>query len=120
MKKTIMIVDDEPDFLSVLKFGLGMAGYNVVTAPDGQAAIDLISKNKPDLVLLDLLMPKIRGEDVCKRLKSDPNFKTIPIILLTAMMCDSKEKVKELGVDGYLEKPFEPDMLKSMIKKFLG
>jgi two-component system alkaline phosphatase synthesis response regulator PhoP len=120
MTKTILIVDDEPDFLKVLSFGLKMAGYNIVTASDGQEALDAIFTIKPDLILLDLMIPKISGEALCKRLKADLSFNKIPIILLTALMCDSKEKVKETGADGYLEKPFSPDELKARIKGFIG
>ena len=120
MSKTVMIVDDEPDLLKVMSFGLKMAGYKAITCSNSEQAVELINKEKPDLVLLDLLMPKMSGEDICKIVKSDQKLKHIPVVFLTAILCETKEKIESIGADGYLEKPFEPEKLMEKIKELIG
>ena len=122
MAKKILVVDDEPDLLKVVTFRLQKAGYETITAEDGQKALDLIQAQKPDLILHDLRLPIIDGNKVCERVKSDDKLKNIPVILITATSVPSKivNKTKELNADDYLIKPFDPEELLKKIKKFIG
>lgn len=121
MAKKILVVDDEPDLLKVVTFRLRKTGYEVITATNGQNGLDLIKKEKPDLVLLDLRLPILDGDEVCRRLKADDKLKSIPVILITATSSVSKiaEKTKELGADDYMMKPFDPEELLKKVKKFI-
>ncbi len=122
MAKKILVVDDEPDILKVVTFRLRKAGYEIITAEDGQKALNLIKTQRPDLVLLDLRLPVIDGSEVCKQVKADDEVKNIPIILLTATSHINKiaDKAKELKADDYLIKPFDPEELLKRVKKFIG
>jgi two-component system alkaline phosphatase synthesis response regulator PhoP len=120
-KKKILVVDNEPDILKIVTFRLGKMGYEVLTAADGQEGLDLIREKKPNLVLLDLRLPVLDGNEVCKQVKSDEKLKKIPIILLTATDSIGKnaEKAKELGANDYMMKPFDLDKLVEKIKKYI-
>jgi DNA-binding response OmpR family regulator len=120
MSKKILIVDDEPDILAVTVTRLETSGYEVLMAKDGEEALKLLKKSKPDLILLDLLLPKMQGDELCKKLKSDVKFKHMPIILFTASIIRVPAKVEEMGADDYILKPFEPEELLFKIKKFIG
>lgn len=92
-------------------------GYEVLSAADGQQALDKARSEKPDLIILDLMLPKMDGYKVCRMLKFDEKYRHIPIILFTARAQDSDRKVgKEVGADAYLTKPFEPKILLETIK----
>lgn len=120
MAKRLLFVDDEPDILKVIKFRFEKLGYEVLTAVNGQEALDRTQKEMPDLILLDLRLPVINGYDVCKRIKSDEKLKHIPVIIFTASVGKNmEEKTRELGADGYVTKPFEPEVLMEKIKKLL-
>ncbi|MCK9572499.1 MAG: response regulator [Candidatus Omnitrophica bacterium] len=119
MGKKILIVDDEPDLLRVACFRLEKSGYQVITAINGQQALELVNKEFPDLVLLDVRLPLLEGPDVCLRLKKDEKLKDIPVILFTASTQDIKEKVKQCGAQGYLFKPFSADELLNKVKEFV-
>ncbi len=118
MTKKILIVDDERDLLRVMTMRLTKAGYEIMTATDGREALVLIEEAMPDLVLLDLRLPVMSGQDVCKKMKSDPKFKNIPIILFTASAGgDIPERARALGADDYIIKPFEAeDLLKKIAR----
>ena len=119
--KKILIVDDEQDILKVVKFRLIKAGYDVITASNGQEGLDTARAIKPDLLLLDLSMPLLNGDEVCKRLKADPATKHIPIILMTASSKGVKdENIFMAGMDDRILKPFEPEDLFEKIKKLIG
>ena len=118
--KKILVVDDDPDILTVLKLRLKKAGYEVMVAANGEEALDLIKKETPELVLLDLLLPGIQGEEVCKQIKQDDKLKKIPVILFTASVSDIESRVKKIGADDFIEKPFEAENLLAKIKKFVG
>ena len=120
MPKKILVVDDEPDILKLAVVRLEAFGYEVLMAEKSEEALELLGKTKPDLILLDLLLPKMQGDVLCKKLKADPELKHIPIILFTASAIRVPEKVKEMGADDYIVKPFEPDGLLFKIKKFIG
>ena len=120
MKPKILVVDDEPDALEVIAFKLREAGYTPLTAADGQRAVELVREERPALVVLDLMLPKIDGLEVCKILRRDPLTAGIPIIMLTARAAEMDRIVGlELGADDYVTKPFSPRELVLRIKKVL-
>ncbi|MEK7767958.1 MAG: response regulator [bacterium] len=116
MIKTILIVDDEPDVVTTLAYALEAAGYGVRRAFDGLQALESIAKEKPDAILLDLMMPNMDGHSVNIRLKSDPSTASIPVMVMTAraQLKELIEVRKDLQVAAYLEKPFR---VKDLIAK---
>lgn len=119
-KKRILIVDDEEDILSLLKFRLEANNYEVLSASDGQEGLMKARVEKPDIIILDLMLPKLDGYKVCRMLKFDENYKNIPIIMFTAKAQQKDEELgKEMGADAYITKPFEPDVLLEKIKELL-
>lgn len=121
MKQKILIVDDEPDALEVIAFKLKEAGYIPLTAADGLRAVELVRDERPALVVLDLMLPKLDGLEVCKLLRRDPATAGIPIIMLTARAAEMDRIVGlELGADDYVTKPFSPRELVLRIKKVLA
>jgi len=119
-KKRILIVDDEEDILSVLKFRLEANNYETLTASDGQEGLNKARTEKPDLIILDLMLPKLDGYKVCRMLKFDESYKAIPIIMFTARVQQKDEKLgKEMGADAYVTKPFEPEVLLEKIRQLL-
>lgn len=116
-KSTILIVDDERDILDLIEYNLKKEGFDVLTAEDGEEGIKIAKQHIPDLVLLDIMMPKMDGMEVCDQLRLDPKMKHIPIIFLTARS-DEKTEVKSLdkGADDFLTKPISTAKLVSRIK----
>ena len=120
IKKRILVVDDEQDMVFGLRMMLEANGFNVLAAFDGQEALDKARMGNPDLIVLDLMMPKLDGYKVCRLLKFDEKYKKIPIIMLTARTSDAEQKMGfEVGADAYLTKPFEQQVLMSKIKELL-
>lgn len=120
MSKKLLIVDDEKDMVFAVKLQLEANGFDVITAHDGQSALELARKEKPDLLILDLMLPKIDGYKVCRMLKFDEKYKHIPIIMFTARIQKSDEKLGyEVGADAYVTKPFELPVLLSKIRELL-
>ena len=119
--KKILIVDDDPTTLKILSVRLRINGYEVLTATNGEEGLQKAKSENPDLLLLDLMLPKINGYQVCRMLKFDDKFKRIPIIILSALH-EKKEhdKAVEAGADGVLLKPFDLELLLSKIKDSLG
>lgn len=104
---SVLIVDDEPNILLSLEFLMRKAGYDVRTASDGQKALDEIARKKPDVVLLDVMMPKLDGFTVCQRIKTTPAWQDVRVIMLTARGRDvEREKGRVVGADDYIVKPF--------------
>ncbi len=119
-QKRILIVDDEEDILSVLKFRLEANNYEALTASDGQEGLNKARTEKPDLIILDLMLPKLDGYKVCRMLKFDESYKAIPIIMFTARVQQKDEELgKEMGADAYVTKPFEPEVLLEKIRQLL-
>jgi len=116
----ILIVDDELDTLLPLKRALEMEGYNIIEAQDGLDALEKVRSEIPDLVLLDLMLPRLNGFEVCQRLKQAEATSYIPIIMLTAKG-ETSDKVEgiEIGADDYVTKPFDLAELKARIKAVL-
>ena len=114
-------MDDEIYIVHILDFSLGMEGYEVVTALDGEQALHKVKSDKPDLVVLDIMMPKLDGYETCKILKTDPETKNIPVILLSAKGRNVDQKMGfQVGADDYITKPFSPRKLVERINMILG
>jgi DNA-binding response OmpR family regulator len=120
MKPKILIVDDEPDALELLGFKLGEVGWTCVFATDGLKAIEAVRVERPDLIVLDLMLPELDGTEVCKILRRDPATSAIPILMLTAKSSELDRVVGlELGADDYVTKPYSPRELVLRIGKLL-
>lgn len=104
MAKKIMIVDDKPDILKLAMIRLKLSGYEILKAIDSEEALEMLEKTRPDLILLDLLLPHMQGDELCKNLKADAKTKNIPIILFTASTVRVPAKVREIGADDYIVK----------------
>ena len=119
--KKILVVDDEIDLVETLRFPLELEGYNVLVSHDGEDALNQARREKPDLILLDLMLPKLDGYKVCRLLKFDERYKHIPILMLTAKT-QEKDKIlgMETGADEYITKPFEMDLLINKVKAYLN
>jgi DNA-binding response OmpR family regulator len=107
MPKKILIVDDEKDIVDLISYNLEKEGFAVLKAYDGESALKLVDTKKPDLVILDLMLPGMRGLEVCKFIRKNPAIETLPIIMLTAKG-DQVDKILglEMGADDYVTKPF--------------
>ena len=107
-KKRILIVDDEKDFTDTLSMRLEALGFDIIKAYTGKEGIEKAHAERPDLIILDIMMPEMNGYDVCRKLKIDDKYKSIPIIILTAkFQPNDVEFGKEMGADAYLTKPLE-------------
>lgn len=114
--KKVLIVDDEPDILEIVSYNLKKEGYDIQTAKNGMEALDKVSTFKPDLVILDIMMPKMTGVEVCHILRLKPEYNDMLIIFLTAMSDeDSQVKGLETGADDYVSKPISPKVLVSRV-----
>ena len=120
-KKKILVVDDEKDLTALVSLHMKMAGFEVLTANNGENALDLSREEKPDLIILDLMLPKIDGWQVCERLRQDIATQDIPVIMLTAR-AETEDKLKgfEVGADDYVTKPFSPRELVARVKRVLA
>lgn len=120
MTRTVLLVDDEPNIILSLEFLIEQAGYEARVARDGEAALKAIEEHKPDLVLLDVMLPKRDGFDVCESIRANPAWNDIRIVMLTAKGRDSeREKGLALGADAYITKPFSTREAMEQIKRFL-
>ena len=121
MKPRILVVDDEPDIIELVEFNLKQAGYVVTTAADGAEALKKIRAQKPDLIVLDVMLPEMDGFEICKALRLDEATAKLPIIMLTAKAAEIDRVLGlELGADDYLTKPFSPRELLLRVKKMLA
>jgi two-component system alkaline phosphatase synthesis response regulator PhoP len=124
-KKRILLVDDDPDFLEAVKSTVENGGYEVDTAYDGKEALERVAAGKPDLIILDVMMPVMNGHEACNKLRADPATARIPIILLTAVASRiststyTHRDMLESKADDYIPKPVEPAELLSRIKDWL-
>jgi len=120
-KKNIMVVDDNPDIVTIVKTLLEVKGYEVQSAYSGQEFFNLIAEQKPDLILLDIMMPRMDGLEVLTRLKGDSNTRSIPVVLLTAKQPD--EAIfggYDIWADSYITKPFTNTQLLNVINRLIG
>jgi len=119
-KKKILIVDDERDIVETIQFRLELEGLECLAAYDGEEALLKAERENPDLILLDIMLPKINGYKVARLLKFDELYKHIPIIMLTARTQETDIKIgEETGADEYVTKPFNMDELVGLVKKYL-
>lgn len=119
-KKKILIVDDEKDIVETIKVRLEGNNYEVIAAYDGEEGLEKARTVNPDLIILDVMMPKVGGFRVCDDLKLDPKYKKIPIIILTAKTQEKDEEFgHEVGANAYITKPFESDELLAKIEELL-
>jgi len=116
----ILVVDDEVELVKVIRLRLKKEGYEIITAYDGEEGINKAKENIPDLMLLDIMMPKLSGHEVCGELKSDEKYKGIKIIIVTAKGGSEDERMaRRLGADDYVTKPFSMDDLLERISVLL-
>lgn len=124
-KKTVLLVDDDPDFVEAVKVIVESGGYNVEVAYDGKEGLEAAKASKPDIVVLDVMMPVMDGHAACAALKKDPDTKDIPIILLTAVadrVTTSKYSHRDMlesEAEDYMPKPVDPPELLSLIRRWL-
>lgn len=120
MDITILIADDEPNQLELMDYNLRNAGFSIIKASNGLDALELIENNTPDLIILDWMMPKMSGIDVCRTLRSRSETKLLPIIILSARSEHSDKSLGlDTGADDYISKPFSPKELLSRVKALL-
>lgn len=118
--QTVFIVEDEQDILDLVEFNLKQAGFRVLKAIDGLEALSVVQKERPDLIILDLMLPKMDGKEVCRRIRQKEDTRAIPVLMLTA----STEEVDriigfEIGADDYMTKPFSPRELVLRVQAIL-
>ncbi len=122
MGKRILVVDDEPDIVKVVVFRLKKEGYDVQVAVDGQQGVEIAKTMNPDLILLDITLPKMNGYEVCEHIKIDAALKHIPVIFMTASVSAGSfsERFPATGAQGYVAKPFDFQELLGQIQKWLN
>jgi two-component system, OmpR family, alkaline phosphatase synthesis response regulator PhoP len=121
MKKRILIVDDEPNIVISLEFLMKREGYETTVAADGEAALAAMSRERADLVILDIMLPKLNGFDVCERIRAEPGWRETKIVMLTAKGRDTDlAKGLRLGADAYVTKPFSTQDLLVQVRRLLA
>ncbi len=124
-KKKILLVDDDPDFVEAVKVIVESGGYDVRVAYDGKEGLAAVAEDKPDLIVLDVMMPVMNGHEACNKLKKDPETAKIPIILLTAVAdrvttsTYTHRDMLESEAEDYMPKPVEPQALLELIESWL-
>ena len=117
----ILVVDDEPFILRALVFILKKEGYEVQSAMDGEQALEKVAAERPEIVFLDVMMPKKDGYEVCRSIKADPSLAGTHVILLTAKgQAKDREKAAEVGADEYITKPFSPSLVMEKVRSILA
>lgn len=118
--KKVLVVDDEPDVLLLCRVNLEFEGYEVVEASDGQQAMEKVGEHRPDVILLDVMMPRMDGWQVLSALKADESLRDIPVVMLTAKVQDADQiRGWSAGVAEYITKPFSPLSLSQVIRDVL-
>jgi two-component system alkaline phosphatase synthesis response regulator PhoP len=120
-QRRVLLVDDEPSIIKTVGKRLELAGYEVLTALDGQDGLAKAKVGRPDVIILDLMMPKLSGFEVCNALKADPAYKHIPIIIFTGKGQEMDERLcRELGAEAYISKPHDATTLLEQIEALLS
>ena len=121
MKRKVLVVDDEPNIQMIMSSRLAALGYEVLIAKDGQEGLNLARSESPDIILLDLMLPKLDGYKVCRMIKFDKAFEHIPVIIFSAKGSDADKKLAEqVGADAYMVKPFDMNLFTQTIQRLLG
>ncbi|HTL70384.1 MAG TPA: response regulator [Candidatus Eisenbacteria bacterium] len=123
MKKRILVIEDNEDICKLLHIRLENRGYDVTTAPDGQTGLERATLGMPDLIILDLFLPRLPGEEVCKAIREHRNkaVSKIPIIMLTSKRSEVDRIIgMVIGANAYMEKPFDPERLMEQIQRQLN
>lgn len=121
MTSKVLVVDDEPNILLSLEFLIKKAGFQVRTAKDGEEALEALAAERPDLVLLDVMMPRKDGYEVCQTIRQNPDWRDMKIIMLTAKGREvEKEKGLALGADDYITKPFSTQEVVAKVREILS
>lgn len=121
MSKKVLVCDDEPYIVESVSYVVRKAGFEVVVAEDGQEALAAGRREKPDLIFLDIMMPKLTGYEVCRKLKDDPETRGAYIVMLTARGQEEDErKALEMGADEFMTKPFSPRKMRAKLLELLG
>lgn len=121
MSHRILIVDDEPNIVVSLEFLMKREGFETAVAEDGEAALEAIGARPPDLVILDVMLPKLNGFDVCRRVRAEPRWRGMKILMVTARGRETEvTKGLGLGADAYVTKPFSTKDLVAQVKQLLG
>lgn len=121
MAKTILIVDDEPNIVISLEFLMKREGFDVVVATDGDSALQAMAEKTPDVVLLDIMLPKKDGFEVCQKIRANPEWNAVKVVMLTAKGRDTEvAKGLALGADAYTTKPFSSKELVQQVKQLVG
>ncbi len=121
MSKRVLIADDEPNIVMSLEFLMQRAGYEVQVAADGEDALRMATDHHPDLMLLDVMLPKMSGYEVCQKVRADPDCEAVKIIMLTAKGRDTEvAKGLAIGADAYVTKPFSTKDLLTQVRQILG
>ena len=121
MRKRILIADDEPNIVVSLEFLMTREGFDVQVAVDGEAALQAIATQLPDLILLDIMLPKKNGFEVCQQIRANPQWQSLKVVMLTAKGRDTEvSKGLALGADAYMTKPFSTRDLVAQVRQLLG
>ena len=121
MRKRVLVCDDEPYIVESVSYVVRKAGFEVSSAEDGDTALEMIRREKPNMVFLDIMMPGIPGDELCRRLKADPATRAIYVVILTARGQEEDERrAMELGADEFMTKPFSPRKLRDKLVDVLG
>jgi DNA-binding response OmpR family regulator len=120
MASRILIVDDEPNIILALEFLMRREGFEVAVAEDGERALQAMAEHRPDLVILDVMLPRLNGFEVCQRLRAQPAWRDVPVLMLTAKGHEAEmKKGLALGADAYMTKPFSTRDLVAEIRRLL-
>ena len=121
MNKRVLVCDDEPYVVESVSYVVRKAGFEVLTAEDGDAALETAKREHPDLMFLDIMMPGIAGDEVCRRLKAEPGTRDIHIVILTARGQEEDERrALQMGADEFMTKPFSPRKMRDKLLRLLG
>ncbi len=119
-KSTVLVIDDEADLIELVRYNLEKEGFEVIAAADGESGLEKARRHKPDLIVLDLMMPGLDGLAVCRALRGDERTRAIPLIMLTAKAAETDRIVGlEMGADDYIVKPFSPRELVARVRAIL-
>ncbi len=121
MSKKVLVCDDEPYIVESVSYVVRKAGFSVVVAEDGEEALAAAKREKPDLIFLDIMMPRLSGHEVCRKVKEDPETRDAYVVMLTARGQEEDErKAMEAGADEFMTKPFSPRKMRAKLQEVLG